>query len=61
MEAVSFSGGHSFQSKLILLAEAIPFGENVSCSENIASNGSHSIRWKSFPLVTIPFSGNHFI
>ena len=48
METVSFSGRRPFSSKLILLVEAIPFGENISCSENIAGNGSHSIQWKSF-------------
>ena len=33
-----------FSRKLILLVEAIPLGQNISCIENIASNGSHSIQ-----------------
>ena len=59
LEVVFIGGGRFFQSKRILLVKAIPFGENISCSENIACNGSHSIQWKSLLLVeTTPFSGS---
>ena len=43
MEDVSFSGSRSFYSKLIISEQTIPFGEKISCSENVACNGSHSI------------------
>ena len=57
METVSFGGRRFFQLKQILLVKTIPFGENISCSKNIAYHGSHSIQWKPLLLVeTIPFS-----
>ena len=48
-----------FSRKLILLVEAIPLGQNISCIENIACNGSHSIQQRSLLLAeTIPFGGS---
>ena len=48
MEAIPFSGSHSFQLKLVFLAETIPF------------NGNYFIQWKAFLLVqSIPFSRNY--
>ena len=59
MEAVLFNGSRFFQLKLILLVETIYFGENISCSQNIACSVRHSIEWKQLLLVeTIPLSGS---
>ena len=60
IKVVSFSGSRSIQSKLILLVEAIPFGEAISCSENITCDESRSFQLKLFLLVeVIPFIGDY--
>ena len=69
VEAIPFSGNHSFQQKPFLLVEAIPFSRSHSFQqkpfllvEAIPFSGNDSFQWKPFLLVeAIPFSGSHSV